>query len=46
MRALVEAGLLQAPLPDYVKDAPTMGGTIRVHYGAIDSTDDNNNGKK
>jgi hypothetical protein len=35
MRSLVEAGLMEVPLPDYVRDAPRMGGTIIVDHGAI-----------
>jgi hypothetical protein len=35
MRSLVEAGLMEAPLPDYVRDAPCMGSTILVDHGAI-----------
>jgi hypothetical protein len=35
MRSLVEAGLMEAPLPDYVRDAPRMGGTILVDHGVI-----------
>ena len=35
MRALVEAGLMEGPLPDYVRDAPRLGSTIIVDHGAI-----------
>jgi hypothetical protein len=35
MRSLVEAGLMEGPLPDYVKDAPRMRSTIIVDHGAI-----------
>jgi hypothetical protein len=35
MRALVEAGLMEGPLPDYVRDAPRLGSTIIVDNGAI-----------
>ena len=35
MRSLVEAGLMEGPLPDYVRDAPCMGSTIVVDHGAI-----------
>lgn len=35
MRAMIEAGMMQGPLPQYVVDAPSLGGTIRVVDGAI-----------
>jgi hypothetical protein len=43
MRALMEAGLMDttatttssSSIPEYVRDAPMMGGTIRVDHGAV-----------
>jgi subtilisin family serine protease len=39
LQALVDAGLAEAPLPDFVRNAPSMGGTIRVEHGAFVSGD-------
>jgi hypothetical protein len=30
VQALLEAGLMDGPLPDFLRDAPPLGGTIRV----------------
>ena len=35
LQALVDAGLMEAPLPDFIKNAPSMGGTIRVENGSF-----------
>jgi hypothetical protein len=35
MKALMEAGVMKAPLPSYVRDAPMLGGVICVDRGAI-----------
>ena len=40
LRAMVNAGLAKAPLPDYVRDAPTVGSaTITVDHGSFAATD-------
>jgi hypothetical protein len=33
LQALVDAGLMDAPLPDFIRDAPALGGTIRTDSG-------------
>ena len=38
MEALVEAGVLQGPLPHCMRDAPLHGGKIIVNHGAISSS--------
>lgn len=35
IQALIDAGLMEAPLPDFIRDAPSMGGTIRVDHGSF-----------
>jgi hypothetical protein len=35
LRVLMEAGLMEGPLPDYVRDAPSLGGSISVNNGAL-----------
>jgi len=40
LRAMVAAGLAKAPLPDFVRDAPTLGsGTITVDHDEFGGTD-------
>lgn len=40
LRAMVTAGLAQAPLPDFVREAPTLGSsTITVDHGEFGGTD-------
>lgn len=39
MRALIQAGVLQGPLPHYMRDAPLQGGKITVNHGAIVRSD-------
>jgi hypothetical protein len=35
MRAMIEAGFMEGPLPRYMQDAPSLGGTISVVNGAV-----------
>lgn len=39
LQALIDAGLAEAPLPDFLRNAPSMGGTIRVDHGSYVSSD-------
>lgn len=40
IQALVDAGLMDAELPDFIRDAPAMGGTIRINSsGSYVTTD-------
>jgi hypothetical protein len=39
MQALMEAGLMEGPLPDFLRDAPVLGGTIRVDHGSFVGAD-------
>lgn len=40
LQAMMDAGLADAPLPDFVRDAPTLGtATIRVENGKIAGSD-------
>jgi len=40
LRAMMDAGLAVAPLPDFVRDAPTLGtSTITVENGSFVSSD-------
>ena len=35
LQALMDAGLVEGPLPDFLRDAPSMGGIIRVNHGSF-----------
>jgi len=40
LRAMMDAGLAEAPLPDFVRDAPTLGATtITVENGSCAGSD-------
>lgn len=40
LQALMDAGLVEGPLPDFIRDAPSMGtNVIRVNYGSFAAAD-------
>ena len=40
LRAMMDSGLAEAPLPDFVRDAPSLGmGTIVVDNGSFAGSD-------
>lgn len=39
IQALVDAGLMKAPVPDFIREAPSLGGTIRVKNGCFAGAD-------
>ena len=40
LQALMDAGLVEGPLPDFLRDAPSVGtNVIRVHYGSFAAAD-------
>lgn len=47
MGTMIEAGMFRTPLPDFVRDAASLGPKIRVEYGAVvrDDDDDDNDHK-
>lgn len=40
MQALLDAGILQGPLPHYMRDAPMLGGKIVVDHSAVKAVRD------
>lgn len=46
LQALLDAGFATGPLPSYLRDAPGLGGTIRVENGAIVSSSNNMGSEK